>query len=71
MMEEIKTYHQQLAVVFYDYKKAYDIVHHDWILQVYKRTGILDNVITLLSSLTKKWKTRLEIWKDGKYQQMN
>ena len=36
MMEEIKTYHQQLAVVFYDYKKAYDIVHHDWILQVYK-----------------------------------
>ena len=36
MIEEIKTYHQQLAVVFYDYKKVYDIVHHAWIFQVYK-----------------------------------
>ena len=35
-------------------------------LRVYKWTGILDNVLTLLSSLTTKWKTRLEIWKDRK-----
>ena len=34
-------------------------------LRVYKWTGIPDNVITLLSSLMRKWKTRLEIWKDG------
>ena len=29
IMEEVKTYHRNLAVAFYDYKKAYDKVHHD------------------------------------------
>ena len=66
IMEEVKTYHRNLAVAFYDYKKAYDKVHHDWMLRVYKWIGIPDNVITLLSSMMRKWKTRLEIWKDGK-----
>ena len=32
-MEEMKQYHVNLAVVFYDYKKAYDTIHHDWMLQ--------------------------------------
>ena len=30
IMEEVKQYHRNLAVTFYDYKKAYDKVHHDW-----------------------------------------
>ena len=29
IMEEVKQYHRNLAVAFYDYKKAYDKVHHD------------------------------------------
>ena len=65
IMEKMKTYHRNLAVAFYDYKKAYDKVHHDWMLRVYKWIEISDNVITLLSSIMRKWKTRLEIWKDG------
>ena len=35
-------------------------------LRVYKWIGIPDNVITQLSSIMRKWKTKLEIWKDGK-----
>ena len=66
IMEEIYAYRRNLAVAFYDYKKAYDKVYRDWILRVYKWTGILGNIITLLSSLMRKWKTRLEIWKDRK-----
>ena len=34
-------------------------------LRVYKWIGTLDNVIALLSSLMRKWKVRVEIWKDG------
>ena len=64
--EEVKAYHQNLAIAFYDYKKAYDNVHHDWMLRVYKWIEISDNEITLLSSMMRKWKTRLEIQKDGK-----
>ena len=66
LMEEVRAYYRNLAVAFYNYKKAYDKVHYDWMFRVYKWIGISDNVIKLLSSLMRKWKTRLEIWKDGK-----
>ena len=65
IMEEVKSNHRNLAVAFYDYKKAYDKVHHDWMLRVYTWTGIPKNVITLMRELMRKWKTRLEIWNDG------
>ena len=63
---EVKTYHRNLAVAFYDYNKACHKVHHNWMLGVYKGIRIRGNVITLLSSIMRKWKTRLEIWKDRK-----
>ena len=65
IMEDVKQYHRSLAVAFYDYKKAYDKVHHDWMLRVYHRIGIPKEVITLISQLMEKWKTRLEIWSRG------
>ena len=65
IMEEVKQYHRNLAVEFYDYKKAYDKVHYDWMLRVYHWIGIPKEVITLISQLMEKWKTRLEIWSRG------
>ena len=62
IMEEVKQYHRNLAVAFYDYKKAYDKVHHDWMLRVCQWTGIPREVVQLVSVLMEKWKTRLEIW---------
>ena len=66
ILKGVKTYHRNLTAAFFDYKKAYDKLHHDWMLRVYKWIGVLDNVITLLSSIKRKWKTRLEVSKDGK-----
>ena len=63
--EEVKQYHRNLAVAFYDYKKAYDKVHHDWMTRVYEWIGIPRNVIQLIDKLMCKWKTRLEIWNGG------
>ena len=65
IMEEVKQYHRNLAVAFYDYKKAYDKVHHDWMLRVYRWIGIPQQVIKLISNLMQLWKTRLEIWSKG------
>ena len=65
IMEEVKQYHRNLAVAFYDYKKAYDKVHHDWMLRVYEWIGIPRTVIKLIEELMRKWRTRLEIWNDG------
>ena len=63
--EEVKQYHRNLAVAFCDCKKAYDKVHHDWMLRVYRWVGIPDEVIKLISNLMELWKTRLEIWSKG------
>ena len=62
IMEEVKQHHRNLAVAFYDHKKAYDKVHHDWMIRVYDWIGIPRNVIRLIADLMSKWKTRLEIW---------
>ena len=71
IMEEVKQYHRNLAVAFYDYKKAYDKVHHDWMLRVYKWIGIPDEVIELISNLMEFWKTRLERWSKGEKRQID
>ena len=65
IMDEVKQYHRNLAVTFYDYKKAYDKVYHNWMLRVYQWIGIPDEVIKLISNLMELWKTRLEIWSKG------
>ena len=54
IMEEVKTYHRNLAVAYYDYRKAYDSVHHDWIMRVFDRIGIPDDVRLVLQVLMKK-----------------
>ena len=54
IMEEVKQYHRNLTVALYDYKKAYDKVHHDSMLRVYHWIGIPKEVITLISQLMEK-----------------
>ena len=34
IMEEVKQHPCNLAVAFYNYKKTYDKVHHDWMISV-------------------------------------
>ena len=57
---------RNLAVAYYDYEKAYDKVHHNWMLRVYSWMGIPVNVISLLKGVDEKVETRLEIWSNGK-----
>ena len=34
-----KDHHRNLAVAYYDYEKACNMVHHDWMLRVYEWMG--------------------------------
>ena len=61
-MEEVKQHHRNLAVVFYDYKKAYYKVNDDWMIRMYEWIRILRSAIKLIKELMRKWKMRLEIW---------
>ena len=64
IMEEVKQHHHNLTVAFCDYKNAFDKVHHDWMIREYEWIGIPRSVIKLIKELMRKWKTRLEIWRD-------
>ena len=36
IMDEVRDKQRNLAVAFYDYQKAYDMVRDDWMLRVYR-----------------------------------
>ena len=48
IMEEVKQYRRNLAVAFYDYKKAYDKVRHDLMLSMYQWIGIRKEIMELI-----------------------
>ena len=63
---EVREHHRNLAVAFYDYTKAYDKVHHDWMLRVYRWMRIPEDVIKVIERLMQNWKTTLEVNIDGR-----
>ena len=63
-MGEVKESHKNLAVAYYacyDYQKAHDMVHHDWMLRVYDWMGIPEKICKVIKKLMNGWKTRLEV----------
>ena len=66
IMEEVRIHKRNLAVAYYDYRKAYDMVHHDWMLRVYEWMGIPKSVCKVIEQLMVRWKTRLEVFGQGK-----
>ena len=61
IMDEVREHQRNMAVAFYDYQKAYDKVHHDWMLKVYEWIGIPEDVCLVIKSLMEKWRTRLQV----------
>ena len=50
---------RSLNMAWVDYKKAYDMVPHSWILEAVSMFGLADNICNLLSQSMKYWKTML------------
>ena len=64
-MDEVRGKNRNLAVAFYDYQKAYDMVRHDWMVKVYRWMGIPAKVVTVLKVIMGRWRTRLEVNDSG------
>ena len=54
-MDEVREHKRDLAVAFYDYRKAYDKVHHDWMMIVYDWMGIPKPLINVQRKLMSSW----------------
>ena len=65
IMDEVRNNKRNLAVAYYDYQKAYDKVHHDWMTTVYRWMGFPDRVIQVVEHLMKGWRTKLEVMARG------
>jgi len=61
IMDEVRSYKRNLAVAYYDYQKAYDKVHHDWMTKVYRWMGFPERVIRIIECMMSGWKTKLEV----------
>lgn len=59
ILRHCKRRHTNLCTAWIDFKKAYDLVPHSWIVETLKMFGIAENVIQLLQGSMKDWKTKL------------
>ena len=48
-----------LSMAWIDYRKAYDMVPHSWILECARMFGVAHNIVTLIGNSMENWKTVL------------
>ena len=56
ILKDCRKRRTNLAMMWIDYRKAYDFVPHSWILEYLDMLGIANNVRKLLDKSMKKWK---------------
>ena len=56
VIKEFKSTNKNLAMVWVDYMKAYDMVPHLWIIECLDLFGVAENIKTLLVNSMEKWK---------------
>ena len=57
--KEVKSRNKNLAMAWIDYKKAYDMVPHSWIIECLDLFGVAENINSLSVNSMKKWKVML------------
>ena len=59
ILKNCKRRKTNLAMAWVDFKKAYDMVPHSWILETLSMFGIADNIKQLIQNSMPVWKTQL------------
>ena len=54
VIKEIKSRNKNLAMAWIDYKKAYDMVPHSWIIECLDLFGVAENIKSLLVNSMEK-----------------
>ena len=64
VLKEVEKFRKKVAMANIDYRKAYDMVPHSWILEMMGITGVANNVGSLIRRSMSSWCTVLN--SDGK-----
>ena len=59
VIKEVKSRNKNLAMAWIEYKKAYDMVPHSWIIECLDLFGAAENIKSLLVNSMEKWKVML------------
>eukprot|EP00795_Rhopilema_esculentum_P006840 gene6840-biopygen8293 len=59
ILADCKRRHKNLAMAWVDYKKAYDMVPHSWIIECLRLYRVSDNVVNLIERSMTNWKVQL------------
>ena len=59
ILADCKRKHKNLAMAWVDYKKAYDMVPHSWIIECLKLTHVAENIINFVERSMSSWRTEL------------
>ena len=59
ILRQVRMRNKNLAVAWIDYKKAYDMAPHSWIVEYVGMFGVSEQIKNLLSDSMKAWKVDL------------
>ena len=59
IMKNAKSQRKSLSMGFIDYRKAFDIIPHLWLIQCMEIYGIASNIITLIKNSMNNWRVEL------------
>ena len=59
ILQDCKKGHKNLAMAWVDYRKAYDLVLHSWILECLELNQISENIKKFIENTMKNWATEL------------
>ena len=65
ILDEVRFNRRNLFMVWFDYKKAFDSIPHQWLLEALKLATIPDMLLNAISKLTEKWATKVYLRTHG------
>ena len=61
ILDEVKVHRRNLYMMWFDYKKAFDSVPHDWIIKALQLAKIPNDIIQMIKSLMTLWSTKITL----------
>ena len=59
ILEQVRNNRRNLLMMWFDYKKAFDSVPHDWIIKALQLAKVPSKIINAVSKLMKVWATKI------------
>ena len=58
-LEEVSTYRRNLFTMWFDYRKAFDMIPHKWLIKALELAKIPTGLIHVIKMLTQHWSTKI------------